>query len=97
MNWNYLINSLVPLLGAAAVFKGWQTYSDTPPKLTEKDSVTPTHTDYISGNYEKDLKERQQLIDSYRNRGRWLVIVGSTLVLGGFYMLGRGVRTSREK
>lgn len=82
------------MLGAAAVIKGWQNYHAEPPKLTEDDSVT--HTDYISGNYQRDLEERQELINSYRTRGRWLVITGSTLVLGGLYMLGQGLHRSKR-
>jgi hypothetical protein len=91
---SHLVNSVVPVLGAAAVFKGWQQYNDEPPKITEEDSVT--HTDYISGNYQRDLEERQEQINSFRRRGRWLLITGSTLVVGGLLMLSRGIRFSRE-
>lgn len=94
MKISHLVNSIVPVLGAAAVFKGWQQYNDEPPKLTEEDSVT--HTDYISGNYQRDLEERQEMIKSYRRRGRWLLISGTTLVVGGLLLLSRGIRFSRE-
>lgn len=94
MKISHLVNSVVPVLGAAAVFKGWQQYNDEPPKITEEDSVT--HTDYISGNYQRDLEERQEQINSFRRRGRWLLITGSTLVVGGLLMLSRGIRFSRE-
>ncbi len=82
----------MPALGVAAILKGWQEYRDEPPKLTDEDSVT--HTDYISGNYQRDLEERKRLIQSYKTRGRWLVITGSTMVFGGFYLLGKGVLES---
>ena len=94
MKISHLVNSVVPVLGAAAGFKGWQQYNDEPPKITEEDSVT--HTDYISGNYQRDLEERQEQINSFRRRGRWLLITGSTLVVGGLLMLSRGIRFSRE-
>lgn len=94
MKIRHIVNTIVPTLGAAAVLKGWQQYHDEPPKLTDEDSVT--HTDYISGNYQRDLEERRQQIDSFRRRGRWLLITGSTLVLGGLLMLSRGIRFSTE-
>jgi len=95
VRWDHVISTLIPTLGAAAILKGWQEYNDEPPKLTEEDSVT--HTDYISGNYQRDLEEREKLINSYRTRGRWLVITGSTLFLGGLYLLGRGALLTVEK
>lgn len=95
MKIRHIVNTIVPALGAAAVLKGWQQYNDKPPKLTDEDSVT--HTDYISGNYQRDLEERRRRINSFRRRGRWLLITGSTLVLGGLLMLSRGIRFSAEK
>jgi hypothetical protein len=92
VRWRFIMNTFVPALGAAAILKGWQEYRDEPPKLTEEDSVT--HTDYISGNYQRDREERQELIRSYQTRGRWLVITGSTLLLGGLYLMGKGVLES---
>jgi hypothetical protein len=95
VQWDYIVNTVIPVLGAAAIIKGWQEYNDEPPKLTEEDSVT--HTDYISGNYQRDLEERQELINSYRTRGRWLVITGSTLFLGGLYLLSRGALAEADR
>lgn len=83
---NYL-NSLLTLLGLAAIINGWNRYTESLPKPTEDDQVT--RTDYISGNYKRDLEERRELIEKNRMRGRLFVMVGTSLVLTGAVMISK--------
>lgn len=94
VNVKNAFNSLLPILGILVILRGWSQYTDTPPKPSDEDQIT--HTDYISGNYQRDLEKRREEIARHRSRGRWYVLAGSSLILGGMYMLGRGLKSVNE-
>lgn len=94
VNVKNALNSLLPILGILAILRGWSQYTDTPPKPSDEDQIT--HTDYISGNYQRDLEKREQEIARHRSWGRWYVVGGASLILGGAYMLSRGLHSVNE-
>lgn len=94
VNTKNALNSLLPILGILAILRGWSEYTDTPPRPSEEDQIT--HTDYISGNYQRDLEKHEQEIARHRSWGRWYLVAGSSLILGGAYMLSRGLESVNE-
>lgn len=82
-----LFDALLAVLGLFTIIKGWQSYTRTLPKPTETDQVT--HTDYLSGNYERDLEEREKTLHKNRLRGRLFVLGGIGLVGTGVFFLSR--------
>lgn len=82
-----LLDSVISVVGVMAIIQGWKQYNENLPKPTEEDQVT--RVDYMSGNYEKELEEREEELSRFRSRGRFYVLVGSGLTLTGILMLFR--------
>lgn len=87
-----LFDALLAAGGLFTILKGWQYYTRSLPKPTDTDQVT--RTDYISGNYERDLREREQILRTNRFRGRLFVLGGIGLVGAGVFFLSRVMTTS---
>lgn len=88
-----LFDALLAAGGLFTILKGWQYYTRSLPKPTDTDQVT--RTDYISGNYERDLREREQTLRTNRFRGRLFVLGGIGLVGAGVFFLFRVMTASR--
>ncbi len=82
-----LFDALLAAGGLFTILKGWQYYTRSLPKPTDTDQVT--RTDYISGNYERDLREREKTLRTNRFRGRLFVLGGIGLVGAGVFFLSR--------
>jgi len=88
-----LFDAFLAALGLFTILKGWEYYTRSLPKPTETDQVT--HTDYLSGNYERDLQQREETLQKNRFRGRLFVLGGIGLVGTGVFFLSRVMTSSR--
>lgn len=80
-----LMKTALALLGATALYEGWRSLRTEVPKPTEQENVT--RVDYLSGDYQQQLEQREQQLDRERTRGKWYMVAGATLLAGGLSVL----------
>lgn len=83
-----LLELILFVLGGISVVLGIRFFQkDPPPKPTEEDQVT--RVDYLSGQYQDALEDREQSIRSQQKQGGWIGGAGLSLLLTGLFLLFR--------
>lgn len=90
-----LIDGLLTVAGVAALLEGWRRFKTDLPKPTQDKQVT--RTDYLSGNYERELSERDEEIKSQHRRGVAFLGAGVGFLLAGVYMLARIIKPPTQE
>ena len=82
-----IIDVVLAALGVGIIVNGWQRFQETLPKPTQDKQVT--RVDYLSGNYERELKERDSKLTHNRRVGKTYFGLGAGLVVAGLYLLAQ--------
>lgn len=86
-----VLDGILFFLGIGALVYGLRRYRTQKPKPTENKQIT--REDYLSGNYERELRNRQDQLQHDHRLGVLYIGVGVGLFLSGVYLLGRIGRT----
>ncbi len=80
-----IIDMVLTILGLAALFEGWRRLQINEPKPTQDKQVTKT--DYASGNYQRQLEERERRNRLNKRWGMTYIGAGFGFLLAGIYLL----------
>jgi hypothetical protein len=76
---------ILTAVGIGAIVNGWRQLQSEKPKPTEERDVT--RIDYLSGDYQRELEERESELQRSQARGKWSVAAGAALLAGGVTLL----------
>jgi len=80
-----IVDSILAVLGIGILINGWQRMKSDLPKPTQEKQVT--RVDYLSGNYERDLRERDKQLTSTHRQGAAFLGLGTGFLVVGLYLL----------
>ncbi len=82
-----LLDGILSLLGVGALLYGLRRYRTSRPKPTVNKQVT--RVDYLSGDYERQLQDRETKLRRDHRLGGLYIGVGVGLFLSGLYLMSR--------
>ncbi|MFP4687718.1 MAG: hypothetical protein ACLFN5_06380 [bacterium] len=82
-----IIDAILTALGVGILISGWQRLKSELPKPTQDKQVT--RVDYLSGNYERELRERDRKLTSNRRQGAAFLGLGTGFLVAGLYLLAQ--------
>ncbi len=87
MQLEKILDGILSILGVGALIYGLRKYRKTRPKPTANNQVT--RVDYLSGNYERQLQEREKQLRRDHQLGGIYMGVGVGLFLSALYLVSR--------
>lgn len=89
-----LLDFILSVLGLGVLYEGWRRFQSGVPKPTQNKKVT--RADYLSGNYQEQLDEREDQLRSNKKQGLAYMGFGIGFIVASVYLLFRLVKSASE-